>query len=133
MLRGTDTLSPLHFYRPLMQLAHVLHCMEASVSMRCRLLQLFLRRNCMRRHDYLHQLHKIIAVYASLSVLSTLRLNSDLSWISRQFWACIPTAHYRIYSNGSMSASRDSLAPYVGGGSSTFTFNDLEPYFVNDT
>ena len=51
---------PFNSYRILVQLVQMVYSLEISVGMKCRLIHLFLRRYCTRKHDFLQQLHNLI-------------------------------------------------------------------------
>jgi hypothetical protein len=114
-------------YKTLVLLVQMLYSMETTVSMKCRLISLFLRRHCIRKHDFWQQFHN----------LTTRKATFGISWgilrLSWAFYHCIPLSWNWKWSNRVTIFPGDKPTEYIGGGSSTFSLDDLQPYFINET
>ncbi len=121
-------------YRMLMLLVKIIYP-ETTVSEKCRLLQLLLRRNLYRRHDFLVLLQRITMLHSQLGihhmpqfVVSSGAFHPSAHWLLETL-ACSFCNIFNVLSE----QEPESTDPYIGGGSTTFSLEDLEPYFLNES
>jgi len=131
----------------LVQLEDILCCPGTDTYFKCRYLQLQLRRNCIRRHDYLALMDKTALLHAQIGIY---HLPKKSSWTTYYYSAwnyfrsiILAFCHIQPESadepdradNPERTAPVDdeesaTTDPYVGGGSSSFSLEDLQEYFL---
>src|SRR6266487_3031250 len=134
-------------YRMLVRLEVILCCPGTDTYFKCRYLQLQLRRNCIRRHDYLALMDKTALLHAQIGIY---HLPKKSSWTTYYYSAwnyfrSIILAFCHIQPESADEPDRAdkpgrtapvddeepaTTNPYVGGGSSSFSLEDLQEYFL---
>src|SRR6266516_706958 len=134
-------------YRMLVRLEDILCCPGTDTYFKCRYLQLQLRRNCIRRHDYLALMDKTALLHAQIGIY---HLPKKSSWTTYYYSAwnyfrSIILAFCHIQPESADEPDRAdkpgrtapvddeepaTTNPYVGGGSSSFALEDLQEYFL---
>src|SRR5436853_4756281 len=120
--------------RMLVQLEQLFHCPEAHVGIKCRLLQLYLQRNMIRKHDFLAllqrtaQMDTLIGTYHMISLALAFSGTCWKKW--KWFYKHLPSwTTGNIYS-GFVEPQAKGSNPYIGGGSSQFSLDELQPYII---
>src|SRR6266487_225542 len=137
-------------YRMLVRLEVILCCPGTDTYFKCRYLQLQLRRNCIRRHDYLALMDKTALLHAQIGIY---HLPKKSSWTTyyHSAWNHFKSIILAFCHINPESADEPDRAdkpektapaddeepattnPYVGGGSSSFSLEDLQEYFLPES
>src|SRR5436190_22052690 len=123
--------APCSLLWSLLPLVQILYCPEKAVSVKCKLLALYLRRNLLRRHDFLVLLQRT-AVHTQICMCHVSGLvvaSCSTSWKPWQwiYKSLSGTLCNMFISNSEQPNSSD---PYVGGGSASFSLEELQPYIL---
>ena len=113
---------PQNPYRMLLQLAQILYGLEMTTSTKCKRLQLLLRRNTFRKHDFVAYLQRM-SVPTQLGIYPVANL---VLVICSRHWL-IKTTTVQAFGNMFTSPSEQPSYIYIGGGSS-FSLEELQPY-----